>query len=311
MFPVRGGNADTRVDLRISPKSQDALIVFARTTVSEHVASLRERALSGGSAPADEVLQVRRCPLGERHPCRTASEGEQNRQRQPKCHPSTSSANSICLSCSCPRKCLPPARAPASLESHFTGFVVRRASSLPDVLSSRSRTGNRQGEIKVRSMRTLASMAASAAQCLALLASGIAPASAAETQWNAVQHVGTARDCSVSMMNVRWHVSETATRITLQPDSKSSDVGWRLRRERVAVSGDVPADIHHAYRAVPRRSNVLHGIPVGLGSQIPERRRKHRRCWSLSTSVSTMRKTAHQAGLGAANGCVGAGRMLR
>jgi hypothetical protein len=86
-------------------------------------------------------------------------------------------------------------------------------------------------------MRTLASMAASAAQCLALLVSGMAPASAAETEWIAVQHVGTARDCSVSMMNVRWRVSETARRITLQPDSKSSDTGWRLKDPHLNPDG--------------------------------------------------------------------------
>jgi hypothetical protein len=74
-------------------------------------------------------------------------------------------------------------------------------------------------------------------QCLALLVLGVAPASANQIQWVAVQRAGTQRDCSASLMNVHWRVSETAKRITLQADSKSSDMGWRLNAPQLNSDG--------------------------------------------------------------------------
>jgi len=116
--------------------------------------------------------------------------------------------------------------------------------------------GRQVGEIKMRAARTLASMAVSAvkktarterlkwrgmtkltAQCLALLVLGVAPASAAEIKWVAVQRAGMQRDCSASLMNVQWRVSETAKRITLQADSRSSDKGWRLNAPQLNPDG--------------------------------------------------------------------------
>jgi hypothetical protein len=70
-----------------------------------------------------------------------------------------------------------------------------------------------------------------------LFSLGVAPASAADITWVAVQWVGTQRDCSANLMNVRWRVTETAQRITLQADSRSSDTGWRLKAPQLNPDG--------------------------------------------------------------------------
>jgi hypothetical protein len=81
----------------------------------------------------------------------------------------------------------------------------------------------------------------------ALFSLGAVPASAVEINWVAVQWVGTQRDCSASLMNVHWRVSETAKRITLQADSRSSSVGWRLNAPQLNPdgSGRITTSYHH------------------------------------------------------------------
>lgn len=71
----------------------------------------------------------------------------------------------------------------------------------------------------------------------ALFLLGIAPALADEITWVAVQWAGTQRDCSAGAMNVHWRVAETATRISLQADTKSSGTGWRLNAVKLNPDG--------------------------------------------------------------------------
>lgn len=69
----------------------------------------------------------------------------------------------------------------------------------------------------------------------ALLILGAAPAAlslggapTSEIKWDAVQWAGTQRDFSASSMNVGWRISETAERIVLREDTRSSAKGWLL-----------------------------------------------------------------------------------
>jgi hypothetical protein len=73
----------------------------------------------------------------------------------------------------------------------------------------------------------------------------VAPMTSNELKWNAVQWAGTQRDCSTSSMNVRWRVSETAERITLQDDGKSSGRGWQLRASHLNPDGSGRIDISY------------------------------------------------------------------
>jgi len=80
---------------------------------------------------------------------------------------------------------------------------------------------------------------------LSLLAA--APATADDSNWTAVQWVGTQRDCSEKYMNVRWHISQTDRRITLQADSRSAHTGWRLSTRELNPdgSGRIEAPYHN------------------------------------------------------------------
>ena len=70
-----------------------------------------------------------------------------------------------------------------------------------------------------------------------LFSLGVAPASADEINWSAVQWAGTQRDCSASNFNTRWRITETANRVTLQADTKSSHPGWHLRASQLNPDG--------------------------------------------------------------------------
>jgi hypothetical protein len=70
-----------------------------------------------------------------------------------------------------------------------------------------------------------------------VLALGIAPASADVTNWDAVQWVGTQWDCSGREMNARWRIVESANRIVLQSDSRTSKYSWSLSPRQLNADG--------------------------------------------------------------------------
>jgi hypothetical protein len=83
---------------------------------------------------------------------------------------------------------------------------------------------------------TLAAVPASA------LSLCVAPASD-EIKWEAVQWAGPQRDCSTSSMNVRWRITETAERIIMHEDSRSSGSGLRLNASHLNPDGSGRIDI--------------------------------------------------------------------
>ncbi|HTR86978.1 MAG TPA: hypothetical protein VMI56_21030 [Reyranella sp.] len=72
---------------------------------------------------------------------------------------------------------------------------------------------------------------------LLLLAALASPATAETVEWTARQHAGTQWDCSAAAVNTHWRVTETAQRITLQSDNRSSDPGWRLKAGQLNPDG--------------------------------------------------------------------------
>jgi hypothetical protein len=65
----------------------------------------------------------------------------------------------------------------------------------------------------------------------------VAPASADEVKWSAMQQAGAQWDCSPKYMNTRWMIVETGKRITLQADSRPSRVSWRLGTQELNPDG--------------------------------------------------------------------------
>ena len=72
---------------------------------------------------------------------------------------------------------------------------------------------------------------------VALVALGAAPARADDVQWTAVELPGPQRDCSDKHMNTHWVIVETATRITLQADTRSSGMNWHLSTRDLNADG--------------------------------------------------------------------------